>query len=118
MQTLWFVFCFPQTVLAAENPKRQATVYCMVSEEKAYPFSAGKDRCFKEINGQKSAYKSATVCAMDTTDGPRLRFMYSVADKATCIEGSPVTKADDYSWGLEMLGKEEKEFFLKHIDTK
>ncbi len=118
MQTLWFVFCFPHTVSAAENPKRQAMVYCVVSEKKAFPFPAGKDRCFKEINGQQSIYKSATVCAVDTTDGLRLRFMYSVAEKATCIKGSPVTKKDDYSWVLDMLGKEEREFFLKHVNAK
>jgi hypothetical protein len=118
MQTLWFGCCFPQTVSAAEDPTRKATVYCVVSEDKAFPFPAGKDRCFKEINGKKSAYKSAMVCAVNTTDRPRLRFMYSVAAKATCIEGSPVTKEDDYRWGLEMLGQEEKEFFLKHVNAK
>lgn len=110
--------CFPYSVMAAEKPKRDASVFCVVSEEKAYPFSAGKDRCFKEINGKKSVYKSVAVCAVDTTDGPRLRFMYSVMPKASCIEGNPVTKKDDYNWGLAMLSSEEKDFFLKHVDAK
>ena len=51
-------------------------------------------------------------------EGPHLRFMYSVSAKATCIEGSPVTQEDDSRWGLEMLGQEEQEFFLKHVNAK
>lgn len=108
----------PASVSAEEKATRKATVYCVVSEQSTFPFAAGNDRCFKEINGKKSVYKSSAVCAVKTTDGPRLRFIYSVAPQANCIDGAPATRKEDYAWGLDMLGEEEKAFFLKHVDAK
>ena len=89
----------------------------MLSETSAFPFSAGNDRCFQEINGQKVVLKSANVCAEGTTGGPRLYFIYSATPKAACIIGSPATK-EQYSWGLDALGPQEKAFFLSHIDSR
>jgi hypothetical protein len=94
---------------------RQATVICVLGT-RAFPFPAGNDRCFKEINGQKPMPASATVCAENTSSGPRLRFVYSSQPKAQCVTGIVAAKGE-YDWGLAALGAQEKAFFLKHVDA-
>jgi len=109
----------PQHASAADETPRRAIVYCMVDKDSIFPFPAGKNFCFKEINGKTSVYKSAAVCAYDSADEARmLRFMFSVLPKVTCMEGySPVTKKENYRWGLDLLSAEEKAFFLKHVEA-
>jgi hypothetical protein len=99
---------------------RKASVVC-TTDASAYPFSAGNDRCFKDIsrNGQwvRLALKSATACAINTSDGLRLYFIYSTEAQANCVfMSNPVPRAE-YEWGLAALGDEEKAFFLEHAQS-
>jgi len=114
----------PQHASAADEASRRAVVECMVDKDSIVPFPAGNNLCFKSItrNGKTSvyAYKSAAVCAYDAADAAHmLHFLISVFPKATCVGGHiPVTKKEDYRWGLDMLSAEEKAFILEHVQAQ
>jgi hypothetical protein len=104
------------------------SVLCVVSERSAFPFPAGTDRCFKEINISPSPGAPAVgrlvtpmftnVCLKNTTNGPRLTYVYSAVPKPFCggpaAYGDPAGK-EQYEPGLAALASREREFFLAQI---
>jgi hypothetical protein len=120
LATAWL----PQHASAADETPRRANVLCVVDKDSVVPFPAGKNLCFKglTIKGKTSvpAYKSAAVCAYDAAAAAQgLDFVFSVLPKAACVWGHvPVTKKEDYRWGLDMLSAEEKAFILEHVQAQ
>jgi hypothetical protein len=98
----------------------KVSVLCVLSATSAYPFPAGNDRCFKEIDGRTAAPSSANACVSRTLSGLRVTFVYSATAKAECnpaIAGKQATQ-DEYEAGLQALGSQEKAFFLAHIGAR
>ena len=100
----------------AQTGAPRAGVLCVLSGQSEFPFGAGNDRCFKEINGKTLAPASVTACFVQGSDYTRVTFVFSALASTKCDEfsGKTATKAQ-YEPALSALGAKEKAFFLEHI---
>lgn len=99
----------------AQGSSPRVGVLCVLSEQSAYPFGAGTNRCFSEINGKALVPKFSAACFVQGADYTRVTFVYSAVPNPQCgglaAYGSPATKAQ-YEPALAALGPQEREFFL------
>jgi len=103
---------------AADEPTVHAGVQCGFASGRAFPFTAGRDRCWEPINGKTMVPKSTLACAVQRSDGVlNVTFHFSESAKPECDNGKPATK-EQYGRALPLLGKKEREFFLSHVDSK
>jgi len=105
-------------VHAADEPTVRAGVQCGFASGSAFPFTAGRDRCWEPINGKTMLPKSTLACAVQRSDGMlSVTFHFSESAKLECDNGKPATR-EQYGRALPILGKKEREFFLSHADSK
>lgn len=74
-------------------------VVCVLSEQSAFPFSAGDNRCFSAINGRTLVPKYTAACLIRGNDYTRINFMFSAVPNVQCgglaAYGNPASK-DEY----------------------
>lgn len=111
----------PTLIAAAQDtdatPPRVG-VLCVVSTTSAFPFAAGNDRCFREINGRTVPPQHAAACLMQGADYTRVTFVFSAIPAFEC--GGPAAygvKAEKsrIEAALSALAPHEREFFLSHL---
>jgi hypothetical protein len=105
----------------AADPQVGARVECEFQNLRYIPFTAGEDRCWNGLSGKPWSPKAAIACAVEFRDG-RLRVNFRLSERAVpecdteeAME-KPATPAQ-VAKALPLLGKKEREFFVKHAIT-
>ena len=103
---------------AADDTSVRASVECEFAGNHAFPFSAGRDRCWDTINGKTLVPRTVIACAVQRSDGTlSVSFHFSELPKPECDNGKVASK-EQYSRAAPLLGQKERSFFLSHVESK
>lgn len=101
---------------------RSVRVECEFANLHSFPFTAGKDRCWSDINGKTLAPRAVIACAHVAPDG-RLSVTFRISEKAepecdTEEAGEKVATAEQVARVVSLLGPRERSFVSAHSKSR